>query len=88
MDANSWATIRRSISRCALSRFGTIASISSMKISDGACAAADWNNSRIFASDSPLIPLTISVAAMEKKGTFASCAMACANVVLPQPGGP
>mmetsp|Transcript_22698 Transcript_22698/g.73857 ORF Transcript_22698/g.73857 Transcript_22698/m.73857 type:complete len:239 (-) Transcript_22698:621-1337(-) len=76
MHARSWATIRRSISRCALSRFGAMASISSMKITDGAAAAAAEKSARTFASDSPLIPLTTSGAAMEKNGTDASVAMA------------
>ena len=36
MHVNSWATIRRSISLCAVSRFGVIASISSIKTIHGA----------------------------------------------------
>jgi hypothetical protein len=65
-----------------------MASISSMKIIAGAAAAAAANSWRILASDSPETPATISGAAMEKNGTPASRAMACARVVLPQPGGP
>lgn len=45
--------MRRSISRCADSRFGAIASISSMKRIAGATAAASANSCRSFASLSP-----------------------------------
>ena len=88
IDASNCATILLSICRPALSRLGTMASTSSMNTMDGAAAAAAENNCRILASDSPDTPATISGAAMEKKGTPASRAMACARVVLPQPGGP
>ena len=88
IDASSCATILLSICRPALSRLGTMASTSSMKTMDGAAAAAAAKSCRILASDSPETPATISGAAMEKKGTPASLAMACARVVLPQPGGP
>ena len=88
MDASSCATILDSICLCAPSRLGTMASTSSMKMMLGAAAAAARKSWRIFASDSPLTPATISGAAMAKKGTRASRAMACASVVFPHPGGP
>ena len=49
----TWATMRRSISRCADSRLPAIASISSMNTMHGASSAASWNSCRTFASDSP-----------------------------------
>lgn len=65
-----------------------MASTSSMNTIAGAAAAAAEKSPRSFASDSPDIPETTSGAAMEKKATPASEAMAWARVVLPQPGGP
>mmetsp|Transcript_3349 Transcript_3349/g.11368 ORF Transcript_3349/g.11368 Transcript_3349/m.11368 type:complete len:201 (-) Transcript_3349:1234-1836(-) len=94
MDAKNCATILRSISLCALSRFGQIASISSMKTMLGAAAFAARKSCLMFFSESPETPETISVAAMEKKVTLfvlfsiAAFATACATVVLPHPGGP
>ena len=43
----------RSISRCADSRFGKMASISSMNTMHGARSDASWNRERSLASDSP-----------------------------------
>jgi len=88
MLASSCATIRLSICLCAPSRFGTIASTSSMNTMLGAAAAAAAKSCLIFCSDSPDTPATISGAAMQKNGTPASRAMACARVVFPHPGGP
>ena len=51
--ASIWATIRRSTSPCTSSRFGAIASISSMKMMDGAFSSASWNLSRRAFSLSP-----------------------------------
>mmetsp|Transcript_1104 Transcript_1104/g.3553 ORF Transcript_1104/g.3553 Transcript_1104/m.3553 type:complete len:311 (-) Transcript_1104:3-935(-) len=65
-----------------------MASTSSMNSKLGAAAIAAWNNCRIFASDSPDMPDTISVAATLKKGTPVVPAMACASFVFPEPGGP
>ena len=80
--------MRDSICRPALSRLGTIASTSSMNTMLGAAAAAAAKSRLIFCSDSPDTPATISGAAMQKNGTPASRAMACARVVFPHPGGP
>mmetsp|Transcript_8638 Transcript_8638/g.36155 ORF Transcript_8638/g.36155 Transcript_8638/m.36155 type:complete len:292 (+) Transcript_8638:1339-2214(+) len=88
MLASSCATIRLSICLCAPSRLGTIASTSSMNTMLGAAAAAAAKSCLIFCSDSPDTPATISGAAMQKNGTPASRAMACARVVFPHPGGP
>lgn len=44
--------------------------------------------SHTFCSDSPDMPLTISGADILRKATSSSPAMAFANRVLPQPGGP
>uniref|UniRef100_A0A6B0V1U8 Putative conserved protein with signal anchor n=1 Tax=Ixodes ricinus TaxID=34613 RepID=A0A6B0V1U8_IXORI len=85
---SSCATMRRSISRCAVSRFGVTASISSMKKMHGALLTALSNSSRIRSSDSPDTPATISGAATLIIGISSSPAMACARSVLPQPGGP
>ncbi len=43
---------------------------------------------RTFCSDSPDMPLTISGAEILRKATPSSPAMAFANRVFPQPGGP
>ena len=88
MHVSSCATILRSISRCADSRRGAIASISSMKTTHGASAAADANRPLMMASDSPDTPATTSGAATRRKGTPALRATACASAVLPHPGGP
>mmetsp|Transcript_5938 Transcript_5938/g.14112 ORF Transcript_5938/g.14112 Transcript_5938/m.14112 type:complete len:396 (+) Transcript_5938:515-1702(+) len=63
IQVSIWATIRRSISLPALSRFGVIASISSKNSKAGAFSLASWNNARSLPSDSPDIPETISGAA-------------------------
>mmetsp|Transcript_46535 Transcript_46535/g.75624 ORF Transcript_46535/g.75624 Transcript_46535/m.75624 type:complete len:341 (-) Transcript_46535:129-1151(-) len=88
MQVSSWATIRRSISLPAESRFGVMESTSSIKRRLGAAAIAAWKSCLIFASDSPDMPDTISVAATRKNGTPVLPAMACASFVLPEPGGP
>ena len=120
MHVRNCATIRLSISRCALSRFGVMASISSMKRRQGATLFASSNVSRRVFSDSPDMPDTTEGAEMLMKGTPSSyrmrsevrhdartqsggCkrqnakrrrqivrtpAIACANIVFPQPGGP
>ena len=48
MQVKNWATIRRSISRCAVSRLGVMASISSMKNKHGATRYELWF--RIFST--------------------------------------
>mmetsp|Transcript_991 Transcript_991/g.2886 ORF Transcript_991/g.2886 Transcript_991/m.2886 type:complete len:292 (-) Transcript_991:416-1291(-) len=88
MHVRSWATMRRSIPRLLVSRFPVIASISSMKMMDGAAAWADSNSRRTFSSLSPDMPETISGADTLKNATFISPAIARASIVLPQPGGP
>ena len=72
MQVKIWVTTRRSISLPAVSRFWVIESISSMNKRHGANILASLNNPRIFCSDSPLIPETISGAAILKNGTFNS----------------
>ena len=80
--------MRRSIPCCVSSRFGAIASISSMKIIVGACARAWRKISRRISSDLPDSPVTISGADLEMKVQPSSPASACARCVLPHPGGP
>lgn len=88
MHVKNCATIRRSISLWALSRFGVIASISSIKSKQGArryyplikCVKKDKiihtlassNASRNVFSDSPDIPETMEGADMLIKGTPSS----------------
>lgn len=88
MQVSSWATIRFSISRCALSLFGVMASISSIKTRQGAIffASSKWSLSAF--SDSPDIPDTIEGADNAIKETPSSAANALAIIVFPQPGGP
>ena len=59
-----------------------------MRSSAGACSLASLNSDRILASLSPDIPETTSGAAILRKATPSSPAMAEASSVLPQPGGP
>lgn len=91
MHVKNCATIRLSISLCALSRFGVIASISSINRRHGAsfyrflnCVVrvgetgltfASSNVSRNVFSDSPDIPDTMDGADMLMKGTPSSCEM-------------
>lgn len=70
---NNCATIRLSISRCAVSRFGVMASISSMKRIAGAIRAASSKVSRNVFSLSPEVPETIDGAETDRKGTESSC---------------
>lgn len=65
--------MRRSISRCAVSRLGVMASISSMKRMQGAWRAASSNVSRSVFSDSPDMPETTEGAEIEMKGRPSSC---------------
>ena len=65
-----------------------IASISSMKIIQGAFSRACLNRSRTRLAPTPTNSSTKSEPLIEKKGTCASPAMAFANSVLPVPGGP
>eukprot|EP00967_Tisochrysis_lutea_P155359 scaffold310753_cov26-Tisochrysis_lutea.AAC.1 len=88
MHVSIWATMRFSISRCADSRLGAMASISSMKRSAGATSRASLKTCRILASLSPDMPETTSGAEMRTKPTPSSPAIAHASNVLPQPGGP
>jgi hypothetical protein len=88
MQVNNCATTRRSISRCAVSRLGVTASISSINIKQGAFCFASSKISRTFFSDSPDIPDTIVGAEREMKGSPSSPAKAFARSVFPQPGGP
>lgn len=72
MQVNSCATTRLSISRCAVSRFGVTASISSMNMRHGAFCLASSKISRTFFSDSPDMPDTIVGAESEMKGSPSS----------------
>ena len=65
-----------------------IASISSIKIIDGAFSFACLNKSRTLLAPTPTNISTKSDPDKEKKGTFASPATAFAKSVLPVPGGP
>mmetsp|Transcript_27206 Transcript_27206/g.59434 ORF Transcript_27206/g.59434 Transcript_27206/m.59434 type:complete len:280 (-) Transcript_27206:704-1543(-) len=69
-------------------RFVPIASISSMKMMQGAFALAFSNRSRTRDAPTPTNSSTNSEAAQEKKGVPASPATALASRVLPVPGGP
>ena len=86
--ARSWATNLLSTSPVASSLFGAIASISSMKIIDGAFFSASSNILRSFFSDSPTHFETTSGPAIEMKFASLSFATAFASSVLPVPGGP
>ena len=65
-----------------------IASISSIKMMQGAFSLACLNKSRTREAPTPTNISTKSDPDMEKNGTFASPAMAFAIKVLPVPGGP
>ena len=65
-----------------------IASISSIKIIQGAFSLACLNKSRTRDAPTPTNISTKSEPDKEKKGTLASPATALANKVLPVPGGP
>jgi len=65
-----------------------IASISSIKMIQGAFSLACLNKSRTREAPTPTNISTKSDPDMEKNGTFASPAMAFAIKVLPVPGGP
>ena len=71
-----------------LERARPTASISSMKMMQGAFDLACWNRSRTRLAPTPTNISTKSEPLMEKKGTPASPATALANRVLPVPGGP
>ena len=49
---------------------------------------ASWNKFRTLAAPNPPTISMNSDPFMDKKGTLASVAIALANIVLPQPGGP
>ena len=59
-----------------------------MKMMQGACFLACSNMSRTREAPTPTNISTKSDPEMEKKGTFASPAMALASSVLPVPGEP
>ena len=65
-----------------------IASISSIKIIDGAFSFACLNKSLTLDAPTPTNISTKSDPEREKKGTFASPATAFASKVFPVPGGP
>ena len=71
-----------------LSRFFPMVSISSMNTIQGAFSWACLNKSLTFAAPIPTNISTNSEPEIEKNGTFASPATACAKRVLPVPGGP
>lgn len=64
------------------------ASISSMKIVDGAWCLASSNSTRTSFSESPRHLLMMLLAEMLKKVVLHSVATALASSVLPVPGGP
>ncbi|KAF6998879.1 hypothetical protein CFC21_014966 [Triticum aestivum] len=78
----------RSTSPCVFSRLGAMASISSMKMMDGAWASASANTSRRLSSLWPAIMDMISGPLTTTKLAPDSAAMARASSVLPVPGGP
>lgn len=88
MSVRSCDTTRRSTSPWVLSRLGAMASISSMKMMDGAHLSASWNTLRRFASLSPAIFDMISGPLTRTKWAPDSEAMARASSVFPVPGGP
>ena len=65
-----------------------MASISSMKMMQGAFFLACSNMSRTRAAPTPTNISTKLDPVMKKKGTPASPAVALASIVLPVPGGP
>lgn len=65
-----------------------MASISSMKINEGAFSLACLNSSRTLAAPTPTYLLTKSEPLIEKKDMFDSLAQALASRVFPVPGGP
>ena len=69
-------------------RWRPTASISSIKIIDGAAFLACSNKSRTRLAPTPTNISTKSEPEIEKNGTPASPATALANKVLPVPGGP
>ncbi|OPZ04250.1 MAG: hypothetical protein BWZ09_01928 [Alphaproteobacteria bacterium ADurb.BinA305] len=69
-------------------RWRPTASISSMKMMQGACFLACSNMSRTRAAPTPTNISTKSEPEIEKKGTLASPAIALASRVLPVPGEP
>ena len=69
-------------------RWRPTASISSMKMMEGAASFACWNRSRTREAPTPTNISTKSEPEMLKKGTPASPATARASSVLPVPGGP
>ena len=70
------------------SRFFPMVSISSINTIQGAFSFACLKRSRTFAAPMPTNISTNSEPEMEKKGTSASPATACASSVFPVPGGP
>ena len=64
------------------------ASISSIKMIDGAFYLAFLNRSLTLEAPTPTNISTKSEPEMDRKGTLASPATAFANKVFPQPGGP
>ena len=73
---------------CPPPRWRPTASISSIKIMQGACFLACSNISRTRDAPTPTNISTKSDPEIEKNGTLASPAMALARRVLPVPGGP
>jgi hypothetical protein len=71
-----------------LPRARPMASISSMKMTQGAFSRACLNRSRTRLAPTPTKSSTKSEPLIEKKGTWASPAIALARRVLPVPGGP
>ena len=90
ISARSWFNVcsRSSLPPICVSRLLPIASISSMKIIQGAICCACLNKSRTLDAPTPTYISTNADPLNEKNGTFASPATAFAKSVLPVPGGP
>ena len=88
ISVSSCETIRLSTSPCVFSRFGAIASNSSMKMIAGAFFSASSNALRRLLSDSPASLLIISGPLIRKKKAPVSFAKARDINVFPVPGGP
>ena len=90
ISASSWLSVcsRSSLPPKRVSRVLPMASISSMKMMQGATFEASAKRSRTRLAPTPTNISTKPEPKMEKNGTFASPATALASSVLPVPGGP
>ena len=88
ISVSSCETMRRSTSPWVFSRFGAIASISSMKMIAGEFSSASSKTLRSPASDSPERFDITSGPLSVLKYTPVSDSTARASIVFPEPGGP